>query len=854
MHDFIPASFRTYLVHDGRVTFYVPEEFEIDLSIAEESHVSQFFFIDIRFLFLPSSPIPIGRLSNDLDFRINNVLRTEGLVGCFNFLHNMVVTNKVIILFKQAMQMARENWSDNIHVELLHRTLMVQYWVTRAGSKSWLEIGIRSGRQHPHHGNLDDPGLSEVPRLSLRWVRENLEVDSDGIAFDAENLSMESILRSAIALHASHLLRSVYDRIRKCSLYSSHSLSLGAQFSADEPGDSYLEVQLTRSRHLRVFIEPASGVVTISITPSLLRRLEGDFGVEKFSTDDIISRVSRLRCIAAMEEIDSNARILGLEIVNHRRLKTDARRLFPPNVLRCSFFWHRHWEHNWVVAATSSMDSDDWWVIRMKPAFSTVTRPLLNGPAPEGSVPQSAHNVTGSLIFSQQCFGYPSLGGFEHSLAGMIAIHANAHYLAELNCLDSFPPLQKLQLGASLRVPTLSIRFELSRLPSPLQILPPDRLREKSHICETVRLSFQGFDKQAKAVIMIAYGQLKSPIKDVGKTTLKSNHSVVFQPGGCGFAIRFLAAAGKPIITELFDRIQRLEFILSIIETLHRKKAEIYSISLSRVSFGYESSQRLSARIVIKQSEPSSLADLEPATVLSQTKPLFCLRMSIDFDPLSPHRRIKECFATILNQDGANTSLDSVIELLAFTLPLLRSLDRITARGSLSKVHVTARNAKTYHIRYSDPRFRFLVTAGQHRDRMKWVLKDIRTAEDRSERSEVENYIQERIFNSKGEGWRGLGNGAVADADKVGNLIVELDSCFLTSRVMPGASTDHGDRKADEKEKPSVTEHSVNQQGGRNRTNLDKSRTTKDAPTRVTTKYPLQNSGISSDADIIMID
>lgn len=96
VHDFIPASFRTYLVHDGRVTFYVPEEFEIDLSIAEESHISQLFFIDIRFLFLPSSPIPIGRLSNDLDFRINNILRTEGLVGCFNFLHNMVLTNKEI--------------------------------------------------------------------------------------------------------------------------------------------------------------------------------------------------------------------------------------------------------------------------------------------------------------------------------------------------------------------------------------------------------------------------------------------------------------------------------------------------------------------------------------------------------------------------------------------------------------------------------------------------------------------------------------------------------------------------------------------------------------------------------------
>ncbi|KAK5675939.1 mediator complex subunit, partial [Elasticomyces elasticus] len=67
LHDQVPRAFQTYRVHDGRVTFSVPGEFELDLSVGEENPNSQFFFVDIRFMFSPSSSIPKGRVLNELD-------------------------------------------------------------------------------------------------------------------------------------------------------------------------------------------------------------------------------------------------------------------------------------------------------------------------------------------------------------------------------------------------------------------------------------------------------------------------------------------------------------------------------------------------------------------------------------------------------------------------------------------------------------------------------------------------------------------------------------------------------------------------------------------------------------------
>lgn len=189
--DIIPFPLNEYQVHDGRVTFSVPGEFELDLSIAEEDVASQFYFIDLRFLFTPSSPIPKGRFFNELDSQINGILKMKGLTGCFDFIHNLVLVNKINILFKQAISLSRGQWTGALRVELLHRILVVHYWPDKSGPKSWLEIGAYSGRQQ----------RQKVSYLGLRWVRGGKDCDSSQVHFDTETLSMESILRKIGRAH-----------------------------------------------------------------------------------------------------------------------------------------------------------------------------------------------------------------------------------------------------------------------------------------------------------------------------------------------------------------------------------------------------------------------------------------------------------------------------------------------------------------------------------------------------------------------------------------------------------------------------------------------------------------------------
>ncbi|KAF9887579.1 mediator complex subunit [Aspergillus nanangensis] len=776
LSDSVPLLFRTYRVHNGRVTFVVPDEFELDLSIGAEDESSQFYFVDIRFLFTPSSPIPKGRVFNDLDAKINEILRTQGLAGCFGLLHNLVLTNKVNALYKQAIELGRSLWSDTLRIELLHRTLVLQYWTCRSGPKSWLEIGIKSSRAGKANDN------NGLPVLGLRWIRDGQEVDSGNIDFDAREMSMECVLRSVIALHICHILSSAYDKLRDNSLFSTGTLSLRALLSRTEPGACQLDIQLTRTRHLRVSIEPMSGASILSTTPSLLDRPDGDRNSDKSSIDDIVSRVARLRCISAIEEIESNARMLGLQVVNPRSLKLDFRRTFPPGILRFSFFWHRSWDRNWILAATSSMDGDNWWVVQLEPSIIPKGHLSLDTNNNTTSVPRSAQIVSDTFLLTQQEAPYAPFADLGHCLHGILTMQANARYLADLQSINFYPPLPQLVVGPSLRVPDITIRYQPSKLPRAFQMTVPAGLSNRPFIKETICLSFHGVDPNEKAAMLVAYGTFLVPTKHIAPLISKTNGSLVFQKGGNEFAIRLYAPVGRSVIPRLIENLRRLECVLSIIETLQNKKMEPTAVSLSHVAFLYGSQNDLSAGIDIElNSHLPLLSEMDPLHLPFQEKTLFQLRLGIVFNYPNPHRRIQRSFSSILNQVSAESnSLDAVAELLSLTLPLMQALDRLLANPTYAdplRIQVTARNAKNFRIHYPTHGIYFQLALGQHLSRMVWILKDVDCGESISTRDKLKPLLQESLYNSRGDGWRGLGNGVVSSIDKVGNLISELDKC-----------------------------------------------------------------------------
>jgi mediator of RNA polymerase II transcription subunit 14 len=753
-------------------------EFELDLSIGQEDESSQLYFVDMRFLFTPSSPIPKGRIFNELDIKINDTLRNKGLTGCFDLLHSLVLTNKINILFKQAMELARGLWSDVLRVELLHRTLVVHYWAQKPGPKSWIEIGIKSGRQNGKNTSY------EYPYLGLRWVRDGQEVHSDDIEFDTESISMECILRSAIALHISHILSSAYSIIGESILYSTGRLSLRAQLARTEPGDCRLDIQLTGPRHLRVSIEPMSGATIISTTPRAQERLDSDRSSDKSSVEDIVNRVARLRCMAAIEEIELNIKILGFETVNPRNLKIDFRRMFPSNVLRFSFFWHHLWDRNWIVAATSSMDCDNWWVVQLQPTIPAKGHPVFDTSLHNSSTLRSAQVISGSFCPAKQQAGYPSFADLWHYLSGILAVHANARYLVDLQSVDFYPPLQKLVIEPALGVPDIFLRYEAANVPQALRIAFPGGLKKRTRIKDTIRLAFHGIDPRKKVAMMVAYGNLSIPTRPFSALISRWDHSLVFQRRGSGFAIRLLAPAGRPIISELMENLQRLDCVLSIFESLRRKKMEPQSLSLSHVTFAYGPEKNLFATFNLETSTPSSLAEFDPLVLATQPESLSCIRLGVSFEFPNPHRRIRDSLESTLNQSATDSGLDAVAELLLLTLPLMRSLDQILVNPSHNqplRMQVTVRNAKTFQIHYPAQKFRFQLVANHHLRHMVWTLKELSSPKEGSSQDQLKSEVQETLYNSKGDGWRGLGNGVVAEIDKIGNLLAELDNLFEAS-------------------------------------------------------------------------
>ncbi|KAJ5757837.1 uncharacterized protein N7511_006531 [Penicillium nucicola] len=774
LHDSVPHALRHYRVHDGRVTFTVPGEFELDLSVAEISTSSQFFFVDIRFLFSPSSPIPEGRILNELDAKINEILRNDGLMGCFNFLHGLVLTNKINIMFRQATDLARGLWSDALRIELLHRTLVIQYWPQRAGPKSWLEIGVNSG----HRGSKSSNPISRTSHLGLRWMRDGQSAITDAIKFDTDDLSMERILRSVVALHTSHILFTAFTTLKRHLLFAKHTLSLQAQLSSTEPGDCHLNVQLTASRSVRVSIEPMSGFIILCVTPNVPERLDTDRTIHKSSIEEILSRVSRLRCTTAVDEIESGTKALGLETVSQRVLGLDPRKLFPLGVMRSVFFVHQLWNRQWVAAATSSMDGDRWWLVQLRPNGTAKVSPPYNVGENGITLPR-AHVISENFVPTQERLDYTTCAELVHALTGILAIHANACYLAELPGLRFLPPLRELQMQSDLTVPDLLISYNPSTLPTALRIALPSGVNRQSQFKEMVRLAFHGIDSNSRSIIVVAHGTFKNRIKSLVPLISKTDPVLITEDKGAGFALRLVVPAGHSVIVGLFERLQRLECVLSILQSLIQNGMEPRSLSLSQIAFAYGKEAKSLASFDIGVSGPI-LTDFVDMAALSKSQPLFHLQLGIKFERSSPHRRIQEALAVALNHRFTETGVGSILYLMSFTLPLLQSFDHITNSPNQTDspmAYITVRGPTEYQIHYPRLNSRFRLNTIKHQDEVVWILRDA-NRDNQSGRDQIASAIRERLYQSKGHGWNGLGDGAVGVPDKVGNLLTELHQCL----------------------------------------------------------------------------
>ena len=793
LQDQVPKPMSRYRIHDGRATFSVRHEFELDLSVADEDPTSQFYFIDLRYLFLEHVTPLSGRLHDELAAKINDVLRRDGLLGCYNFLHDLTLSYKLNSLRRQALDIGRKQWSESLRVDLINRTLVVQYWLNRPTPKSWIEIGVKSGRRKKRRDLL----RSAEPYLDLRWMTERKENHDFQVDFNVSPLSIENILRGAICRHASSILDKFYEKLLEFKLYGAGQKMLELFSSDKEASDCSLVIQLTSTKHITLRIEPISGSLIIQPVSSISGRTEFELNRLQNPVEDGVQHISMLRCSTAEQELTQSASIAEWEVLQTFRLTPrELRALFPLDILRHVLIRQASWQDDAMVVATFGMEGDNWWLLypgQQDPAGGPTN---FVAQRIDCANLQEQHKIDSAPFFSQ----------LKEYASGAIAFKVAEQELRQQKIGYEFADLPALQEGGQL--PLMKVKYVLADVKRALKPSPTDVETEQSQknrsdtlededfdhpswIQPSVGLRFCGVDKTTHNALLLAKG----------RSTASAMVLQCLQPlAGSGFRVNsetgeFLASfqvpVGNSVISELFTFLHNFDSLLSclsIVKGFHSMK--IQSLSMSQIAIEYNQKAELSASVKFPCSDSPVDIRLLPKG--------------------NPHSRISDFVAELLAdlRRPFTASLGGVLTMLIITQPLLTLFDELVklhtptnpaeedelaSASSTVRLHVIARSPTHYAMQYfvssTDSRTmiaRFEIFRHLRRDTPVWILRpalEETLAYSRSSFIDIalKQRLIDEVFNVRGApGWLGLDTGASCPIDSPGPLVRQVDEVVLT--------------------------------------------------------------------------
>jgi mediator of RNA polymerase II transcription subunit 14 len=362
-YDSIPLQFRDFTIKSGRVTFKVPGEFELDLTVADEDQAAQFWFLDLRFQFRPSPTDLAPGLRPFIENKVNEALFKDGLPGCYKFLHEMVLTHKISEFRKQAIALSRGKWIETLKVEPLQRALAIQYWVDRynKGPKSWIILAVHSGKRA---GMMNDSKANS--HLMLRWFRDGKEMQDVDICFDEVNISAESLLKAVIAKHINYILTSTFEKLQEKPLYASHELSLSLSISDSDPADTNLSVQATRKHQISVRMHPVNGRFVLG--PPSRAIFDAEYRLNNGTHDpanDAHNYLEYLRYTLISDDLVGHATTVGWLSTNNPGLKMDElKKVMSKDNLRILWLRRAGWVKDWYMAVGLSMHGERWVLLQ----------------------------------------------------------------------------------------------------------------------------------------------------------------------------------------------------------------------------------------------------------------------------------------------------------------------------------------------------------------------------------------------------------------------------------------------------------------------------------------------------------
>lgn len=784
LHEDLPHQLQKYRVHDGRVTFHVADEFELDVSILNEDLESQFFLADFRYIFFPAADFPDGQIFDQLASAANDVLRETSLIGCYAFLHEFTLSYKINILFKQALALLQGPWSDNLRVEMIHRTLVVQYWTNRQESKSWIEIGIKSGRKRK-------PGQLETPKdlsLGVRWMLAGKEIEDASIELDTQHLSMDALLRQVVAKHANRMFDTAFDSLMTIPLYKEKDLRLDQYASATEPDQCNIELELAKGRTLKVAFETVTGAIVMTPTSSLCNQAEADLNRARNMVEELPRRLSYLRVKTAEEDLISQAEATEW-VVLRSFIPSAAEKLawFGAQIQRSMFLRCPNWEAGHMLAATYSPQGDEWWLLAQEDTEHWTSQKLLI---------ESRHKET------QLSYAY--MRSLQDYCSGIIVLQQNARRLNNMSircALGKIPPMgtifelphitmdfQPAKLDPILKLEWLSTGWEYDQLK--LSKAENDKKRPPAAYIRkvvTVKYLGQSLSNGASLELVGSTGgchvdkDLLTYLHQAIEGSTIEGSAVTFKPGEEEFSLKIAAAIGKPAIEKLLRRLLHLETMLACAKAVRdTPSANLTSLSMSDIAMQYQ---------------PAAAAtNLGVSIKFARKNRPF----TVEFTPenSNPHELIKKPLIELLSQSrqAFPGALVSVLPLLSATYPLLsffrelqtekwyNSLEGTPSAQFLPRIHIMARHTTMFGVQlYSPAGFtapaplgaqgaagmiaRFEILLLTRRRKTKWLLRPaIEETKSYTQPSycapALKEKMEQEIFQMTAKGWQAMDSGA----------------------------------------------------------------------------------------------
>ena len=809
LHETVPPEMSDFRMASGRATFTVADEFELDLSLADDDPNSQLYFIDFRFAFSPcDSTIQNPRLRDHIEGRVNDELRRQGLVGCYEFLHGLVSTYKLSILRDQAHQLAWNQWGGNLRVDLAHRSVIVQYWLQRPGKKNWIEIGIR---KRGKRGAADHASQTETPELSLRWHRHGKEVVDHGIHLDGANLSLEALLAEVIARHTNFIYKETKRKLKEEPIYAGNMLSVKHRAHPWEPTESAMTVQINDASTVKLTQEPVSGAFVLA-PPSPLN--DGAARRLNESADPIAttaSRLAELRAYTVLESIESSARTLGWK--QDRILKANQetrKRLFNSTQLWSHFYRPPGWSQSWALGLTTNLAGDQWWLVE--------TRKLPENPSPEDFASERYQPLFQAIRIARKDGAIPTsdpsfatLTDLQNMGATLLCNYLDCRELTKKRI--EYTQQSSAKHPVKFHIPDIFIRYDLSKASwSPND---PSAANAKAWCHETIKSSFVGFTRSGKLTRNLVCGRLRTPIPNVHAITEQADQALVFHPRNGNFVFRFAHTVGESGIPELFERFFRIRNLLGLIQTVRKHDFVCTRVSLTSLTFTYGEAAPLG-------DEETGIGAFNATIEFPPDED-----KSIHFEAGNPHLQISDFLKAALN-DPHRDGFEDVAANMMETLPLLRCLSslenlyRKTKEGPMLRIF--PRSATSFGVRYDDREhvFQYEVRFRNRNDRSYWqfvpiLMKSGKEALDAGRAANGKaanpatavkmNGVQpgkktalqtkpeergapvvppklfketwQRLTRENGENWTGLGYGFLAEKDGVERLIRYLDDAIV---------------------------------------------------------------------------